>query len=399
MTQSSVNQFETPELRRYRLNRVREQLRAHGYAGVVLFDPLNIRYATGSRNLAVWTLHNPGRYAYVATDGPVILFEFSGAFHLNEHLETVDEQRPAVPWFFFLAGPRVEEKARQWASEIAALVRETGNGNTRLAVDRIDAPGHRHLGHLGIEVVEGQPLLELARAIKSPEEIDLLKRSMAVAHEGVSRIEAAIRPGVTENYLWSLLHQTNIEAGGEWIETRLLSSGERTNPWYQESSDRVIQAGDLIGIDTDLIGPSGYLADFSRTFHCGPVAPTKEQKRLYQTAVEQVEHNRGLLRAGLSFREFSQQCWRMPEEFVAQRYMDLVHGVGLCDEYPRIPYQEDFADWGYDGVFEENMVVSVESYIGRVGGADGVKFEQQVRITADGTELLSHYPLEQRLLD
>ena len=63
-------------MRAYRLGRVREQLRAHDLAGIVLFDPINIRYATGSRNMSVWTLHNAARYCFIATEGPVVLFEY-----------------------------------------------------------------------------------------------------------------------------------------------------------------------------------------------------------------------------------------------------------------------------------------------------------------------------------
>ena len=62
---------------RYRLERLRAELRKRDYAGAVLSDPMNLRYATGTRNMAVWTAHAPGRYAFVATDGPVILFEFT----------------------------------------------------------------------------------------------------------------------------------------------------------------------------------------------------------------------------------------------------------------------------------------------------------------------------------
>ena len=63
----------------------------------------------------------------------------------------------------------------------------------------------------------------------------------------------------------SHLHQANIELGGEWIETRLLNSGPRTNPWYQEASARVIENGDMIVFNSDLIGPHGYSADISRS--------------------------------------------------------------------------------------------------------------------------------------
>ena len=169
-------------------------------------------------------------------------------------------------------------------------------------------------------------------------------------------------------------------------------SGERTNPWFQEFGNRVIQAGDLVGFDTDMVGPNGYLADISRSYVCPGRKPTDAQRRLHALAQEQVMFNIDLLRPGLSFREFIERCWPVPEEFVPNRYMTMVHGVGLVDEYPSIAYAEDFPDWGYDGAFQENMVVSVESYLGAVGGSEGVKLEQQVLITASGAVALSRTP-------
>src|SRR4051794_40088474 len=57
-----------------RLARVRAELAKFDYAAALLSDPINIRYATGSRNMAVWTLHAPGRYVFVPVEGPVVLF-------------------------------------------------------------------------------------------------------------------------------------------------------------------------------------------------------------------------------------------------------------------------------------------------------------------------------------
>ena len=95
------------------------------------------------------------------------------------------------------------------------------------------------------------------------------------------RTARAFAPGITENELWSLLHRAVIRANGDYIETRLLSSGARTNPWMQESSDKKIAAGELVGLDTDIVGPFGYYADFSRTFFCGKGRPTKRQRELH----------------------------------------------------------------------------------------------------------------------
>src|SRR5436309_919417 len=185
---------------------------------------------------------------------------------------------------------------------------------------------------------------------------------------------------------------------GEWIECRLLASGPRTNPWFHECGNRVIAAGELVAFDTDMVGPLGYLADISRSWVCPGRKPSAEQRRLYALAQEQVMVNIERVRPGVGFREFAETCWNVPEEFLPNRYMMMVHGAGLVDEYPSIADARDFAEWGYDGVFVENMVVSVESYIGEVGGGQGVKLEQQVLVTACGAEVLSRTPFADALI-
>jgi Xaa-Pro aminopeptidase len=384
-------------LRAYRQRRLRAELAARDYMGCLLADPINIRYATGSRNLSVWTLHAPTRWAFVPTEGPVVLYEFASSRHVNDGIDTIDEIRDCVPWIYFLAGPRCEEKAESWAAEIAAMVRQHGGGNRRLAVDRCEPMGAQRLAMLGVELYDAQEAIEQARLIKSAEEIAAIRLSVEVCDAAIGRMREALQPGITENQLWAVLHDVNIAHDGEWIEARLLASGERTNPWFQECGSRVIEAGDLVAFDTDMVGPLGYLADISRSWVCPGRRPSDEQRRLYAIAQEQVLSNIALIKPGLGFREFAETCWKVPEEFIANRYMMMVHGAGLVDEYPSIAYARDFEDWGYDGVFAENMVVCVESYIGAAGGKEGVKLEQQVVVTASGAEPLSKTPFSEAL--
>jgi Xaa-Pro aminopeptidase len=372
-----------------RLARLRAELKKRDFAGALLADPMNIRYATGTRNMAVWTMHAPGRYAFVATEGPVVLFEFSASKHVSAGSNIVDELRSSTPWFYFLCGPRVDEKAALWAEEVASLVRQHGGGNRRLAVDRCEPWGAQLLAERGVRLFDVQEAIEQARVIKTTEEIACLQLSMDVCDIAIHRIRQNLRPGVTENQIWSILHETNIAHDGEWIECRALSSGERTNPWFQECSNRIIGAGDIVAFDTDMVGPFGYLADVSRTYVCPGRRPSPDQRTLYELAQEQVLTNMEFLRPGLEFREFAEKCWPVPEPFVPNRYMMMIHGAGFVDEYPSIPYVQDFADWGFDGRFEENMVVCVESYMGKVGSGEGVKLEQQVRITRNGAVPMS----------
>ena len=385
------------KLRGFRLERLRSELRKRDYGACLLSDPINIRYATGSRNMTMWTMHSPSRWAFVPAEGPVVLFEFESSKHVNEGLETISEIRPCTPWIYFLAGPRCEEKAGLWAQEIADLVAALCGKNRRLAVDRCEPLGAFKLAQHGLDLFDAQETIEQARLIKSLEEIAALRLSMDVCDAAIARMRAALRPGITENQLWAILHDANIAHDGEWIDARLLTSGERTNPWFRECGNRVIEAGDVVAFDTDMIGPLGYLADISRAWVCPGKSPTNEQRRLYAIAQEQVLFNMNLIKPGVGFREFAEKCWSVPEEFVPNRYMMMVHGVGLVDEYPSIAYARDFAEWGYDGVFRENMVVSVESYIGEVRGREGIKLEQQVLITASAAVPLSKTPFEDAL--
>ncbi len=391
-------QIDMAALRRYRLARVRAQLVAQDHAACLLYNPMNIRYATGTRNMQVYGLHASERYAFVPAEGPVVLFDSYYHAHPIDASETVDERRPAISCYFEVKGDRVAEAAARMAAEIADLVRAHGGGNKRLAVDRLGIPGIRALEREGLELADADVAMETARAVKSPEEIDCMLVAIAACEAGMARMREALRPGMSEIELWSLLVHAAHALGAEWMETRLLASGGRTNPWYQECSEKIIRPGDLVAFDTDLVGPFGYCVDISRTYRCGPGKPSDDQRRLYRVAYEELQHNIERLRPGLSFREYAESAWKIPDEFLANRYCLVAHGVGLADEWPDIPHAIDWEETGYDGRLEENMVICVESYIGAEGGAEGVKLEEQVLLTADGPQILSTFPFEDELL-
>ena len=166
-------------LRHERLDRLRRVLREADVAAGLFLDPINIRYASGVRNMQVWCLHNPTRYAYVATDGPVVQFEFASCEHIAEGIETIDEVRPATPWTNLMAGPNAQLQAATWAAEIADLAARHGGGNHRVAVDRIDVTAFEELTKLGIEIVDGQEVAERARGIKTPQELNAIRDCVA----------------------------------------------------------------------------------------------------------------------------------------------------------------------------------------------------------------------------
>ena len=378
------------KLRYYRLDRVKKELEKNNLEACILFDPVNVRYALDTVNMSIHNMHNLNRYCFIPIDGPTILYEYFNCEKLSEHLNLIDEIRPSIAWDYFGNGSQVEVKLDKWINEVNDLCNSYFKSK-KIAIDVLNGPAVLGLNKIGIEVVDAKLVLEQARVIKSPEELKCMKAAIEVAEIGVSKMRDELSAGMTEDELWSILHKTNIEHGGEWIECRILSSGQRTNPWMQESSNKIIQRGEIVSFDTDMVGPYGYCADISRTFVEGHKF-NNEQKELYKMSVDQINHNARLIKNGMSFNEFIEKSWKLPDEYYGNRYSVMVHGIGMCDEWPAIRYPKDGGE--RNGIFEKNMTITIESYIGKVGGKEGVKLEQQYLVGENNLELMSHHPLE-----
>ncbi len=385
------DEIDFKKLRSYRLGRVRNELKKNNIEACILFDPVNVRYALDTVNMSVYNMHNLTRYCFIPVDGPTILYEYFNCEILSKGLDLIDEIRPAITWDYFSNGDQSELQLKKWVNEVNDLSNSYFQSK-KIAIDVINGPAVNELNKKGIQVLEAKKILEQARVIKSSEEIKCMRAALDVADIGIIKMRDYLKSGITEDELWSILHKTNIENGGEWIECRILSSGSRTNPWMQESSNKIIQEGEIVSFDTDMVGPYGYCADISRAFVCGNKF-NEYQKKLYQTAVEQIDYNSRLIKAGVTFKEFIEKAWILPEKYYGNRYSVMLHGIGLCDEWPAIRYPTDGGE--RSGTFEKNMTITLESYIGEVGGNEGVKLEQQYLVGQNGLELMSHHPLEQ----
>lgn len=382
-----------PAMRRFRLARIREQLVARDIDAILLHDPLNVKYATDTTNMPIWTMHNEVRYCFVAADGPVIVFEFSHGEFLSAHSEVVDEIRPATSFLPFYAGSRAEEIASRFADEIVELVRDHQRVGGRLAIDSLGLEGLRAIEARGVEVVPGMQAMEDARTVKSPDELFAIRCAIHACERNIDDMRAIFEPGVTEVELWAELQKANHLRYGEWIETRILASGDRTNPWYHEASSKPVAAGELMGFDTDMVGAYGMCVDMSRTWLCGGGRPDPNQADVHSRAREMIDANIPLFTAGSTFRDITERLTYPPvDEF--NGYTVLAHGTGLCDEFPSFFPREQWDICGFDGVIQEGMVLSVESFVGARSGGEGVKLEEMIIVTAEGPERLTTYSMD-----
>lgn len=383
--------FSLERLHRHRIARLHAAMDKRGCDALLLFDPVNIRYATGARNMQIWTMHHPARYALILRSAKVFLFEIGGRAHHAEGLPLIDEVRVARPWFYYYSGPGAPSHAKAFAGEIADLVGLPGKtlSKPRLHVDRCDMMGYASLEEAGFVVSDkAQELMEAARSIKSEDEISATRMAIDVCEAGIQCIKEQLRPGITELGLWSHFHQTSILLGGEYIETRLLTSGLRTNPFHQEASHKLIQRGEMVTFDCDLIGPLGYGADLSRAFVCA-AKPSDEQKNLYQRACDQIMENTQLLKVGCSFAEIVEKAAVLPPEY--HQWHRVAHGNGMSTgEFPAIGRRPGYRDGSiHEGHIDEGMVLCVGTFAGRRSGGEGVKLEHQMVMRRNGPELLS----------
>lgn len=354
-------------------------------------DPISIAYATGVRNMTVFSQMGASRFLLFAADGPSVLWEFAGAEHLAGAAlaeALVDEVR-AAPGVTALAGPTYLDACTSFATEIRAA---GGHGNDRIAVERCDHPITDALRAEGLTLSSATEIFVAARSIKTPAEVAVMTDAMARVDTGVELLRARLEPGVTEIEIWSELHRHLIATDGEYISTRLAQSGPRTFPYFQEASDRRVEAGDLFCLDTDAIGFGGYAVDFSRTFLCGGDEPSPAQRKLHQLALDQLHTNASLLAPGRSFEDFARSAWSVPERHAPFGYYCLAHGLGLSGEYPYVPLAQAGERFDFAGEFQPGMVICVESYIGDADVGEGVKLEDQFLITETGVELMSTSP-------
>ncbi|MDJ0628937.1 MAG: Xaa-Pro peptidase family protein [Rhodobacter sp.] len=392
-----------PAMRDYRWRRLVDAIQRRDYGGLIVTDPLNIRYATDSTNMQLWNTHNPFRALLICADGYMVIWDYKNGMFLSKFNPIVREQRTGADLFYFDRGDKADAAADVWAGQVRDLIREHGGNNPRIAVDKIMFHGLKALEAHGFEVFEGEELTEKARAIKGPDEIKAMRCASNACEAACRAMEDYARAfgptgQVSENDVWAVLHAENIRRGGEWIETRLLTSGPRTNPWFQECGPRKLQNNEILAFDTDLVGSYGICVDISRTWWIGDRPPRPDMVYAMQHSVEHIQTNMEMLKPGVSFRDLTFNGHKLDPIMQKQKYGCMMHGVGLCDEWPLIAYPDKWVEGAFDYEVQAGMVFCVEVLASPEGGDFSIKLEDQVLVTEDGYENLTQYPFDAALM-
>ena len=385
-----MDEIDLGAMRSGRLVRLQAAMAERDLEACLLFNEPNIRYATGASTMPIWSLTTFVRCALVPAEGRPILFEHPNSIHLSRGV--APDVRPMRAWEFI---DDAGQQAAAWAAETLDAMRELDVRGERLAVDRVGTPGFLALERLGLELVDALPATRAAREVKTPEEIAMFDRNGGLLMDMLEAFERAVAPGVRERDLLATMSDVLLRGGGEYLATSTVCSGPNTNPWRSAATERPLEDGDLVWVDTDTVGIEGCFLCVSRTFPVG-ATPSGPQRAVYPAALEWLQTMEDFVRPGMTCSEIAQRGPRVPERYLPQRYEVMIHGLGLEEESPSVAHPGDLQP-NPDRVIEPGMVLCVELYAGEVGARDGVKLGDVVVVTEEGLRVVAPYPFSEVL--
>ena len=188
------------------LAHTRDGMRRHDIPVLVIVDPNQIFYSTGTANMQIWSARTPAPYLLIFLEGPVILYDFAGSQHLAQGLPTIDEIRLAEGVDHVSSGEDLPRACDRFAQEIAAMIRSHDPAIDHIAVDRFPFQAVDALRGEGLDVVDALEALSLTRAIKLPIELPYIREAMRRVELGVRRLEERAEPSLTEAETWAEFH-------------------------------------------------------------------------------------------------------------------------------------------------------------------------------------------------
>ena len=381
-------------LRRYRLSRTREALKASECGTLLLFDVNNIRYVSATK-IGEWERDKMCRFCLLTGDDAPYVWDFgSAAYHhkkfsdwlVPDHCRAgVVGMRGTIPPSFGLM--------KRYADEIAGLIRDAGMIDMPVGVDYAETAMFHALQEAGLKVVDGQQIMLSAREIKNVDEIQLLTQAASMVDGVYHMIYEELKPGVRENDIVALSNKMLYEMGSDDVEAINAISGERCNPHPHNFTDRLFRPGDQAFFDI-LQSYQGYRTCYYRTFNIG--TSTAPQQDAYKKARDWIDASIDLIRPGVT-TDVVAQAWPKAEEFgfpdeLSAFGLQFGHGLGLAlHERPIISRAVSLEN---PMEIKTGMVFALETYCPATDGFSAARIEEEVVVTDKGCEVISLFPAQ-----
>jgi len=391
------NRVDLDRLRRERLARIKDLLAKSHLGALLCFDMNNVRYITAT-HIGTWAQDKISRFTLLPQNDEPILWDFgSAARHHQQNCPWLgDRSRPGIP---SMRGAMTPEMGREAdvAKKIRIELEEVGLLNEPLGVDVVEPPVMFALQREGINVVDGQELMSIAREIKTQDEITLLNMSAMMVDAAYYDLYKAMKPGMRENEAVGLVSQRLYDLGSEYVEAVNAISGERCNPHPHVFSDRVLRPGDPVYYDI-LHSYMGYRTCYYRTFAVG--SASRAMVDAYKRCRDYLDASIELIRPGRTTAEVV-SVWPRAQEFgfpseEAAFALQMGHGIGLAIwERPMI---SRLVSLDHPHEIKPGMVFALETFWPSTDGWSAARIEEEIVVTPAGHEVITRFPAEQLLV-
>lgn len=365
-----------------RIDKVRSEMEQERLTHVIAYgnfaDPGHITWLSG-----FFTRHGDSFVVVPLEGDPVLATNWvmhDEPMHSEIWTTWMDDVRPCTPFTYNVL------------EEVAAAVRATGNGSTRIgfAGNRtVPAPVMSALiEHLGMEPEQADEILSAGRKIKSPLEIATIRRAAEITGIGIRTAMELCVPGVTERAASAACHGAMFAAGADYLafEPAVSSGPQRAGMKHCAPTWRAFEEGDLVFIDTGAI-IDGYYSDISRSVAVGE--PSAEGRKLLAAGEMLYAELVKLARPGTALSDLHDEAIRIAKELgYGSHYMPggFGHGIGcMLFEAPSLRYRvtTDVLEPGMTFAFEPMIIVD---------GLGTACVEDTMLVTDTGIEPLSGLP-------
>ena len=229
--------------------------------------------------------------------------------------------------------------------------------------------------------------LDALRQVKDADEIALIRRACAIADEGFAHIIRYIQPGMTEMDVAAELEHYMRTLGSERPAFQtIIASGVRGSLPHGVASDKVIARGELVTMDFGAVC-AGYHSDITRTICVGRA--DARQREIYDAVLSAQMRALAALRPGVTGIEVD----RIARDSLAEKNFEQYFGHGLGHSLGLEIHEEPRLSKAGKHIMQPNMLITDEPGV-YIPGWGGIRIEDTVLITADGSEPLTRAPKE-----
>jgi Xaa-Pro dipeptidase len=357
-------------------------MRAAGLDAIVSISPENFAYVTGFLSPTQPLMRWRHAMALVTAEGAAALVVVD--MEANTIRAKAPPETEIAVW---------REFKFEAMSVLAEVLRQHGLAKARIGIelDYLPASDHATLRALlpDARFAAAQNLLARLRQIKTPAEIDILRRLSRIADKAITDAYGAVRAGASEMDLAAALTRGVYEQGAEYFKLMIVATGERSVFPNVGPTARILKVGDVCRVEIfPMIG--GYHAGVCRTAAVGAAPPHAERIWANLTACKYLLLD--AIKPGASSRAIYELYLRKLGELGLPPISFIGHGIGLH------LHEDPYLGPTDDQPLEAGMVLGIEPLVYETGFGFGMQNKDMVLVTPGGCELLSDHTNTDKLI-